>query len=236
MPTQRRLLVWLVAIISCAAFTAALRATLRGERSGALWLVAIVSVPALWAQWRGRWRETAAAIGILLAGPAVSVCLALTLRSWLPDDSPLLSLPGVFRELAYSPVFYLPVAFGVSWSLLGLRFRPPQASSRGDRWSFAPILVWALCANRGTEFYFLSGRFDYAHRELQQQLLGLGSWVLVISLALTLATTIPTLLQDRRSHRVPSLGLTALIPVLVALVDWVFFTAVLRIAWRIQSP
>ncbi len=148
----------------------------------------------------------------------------------MPRDHELLSLAGVLVELSYSPVFYVPVAFGIFWSLLGLRVRPPRPPSRSDRWASAPLLVWALFADRGAEFYFTAGHFDYASRGLQLQILWVASWVLLISLLLTLATTIPTLLHDRRSHQRLGLELVALVPVLVVLVDWIFFCPVLSTA------
>ncbi len=235
MTRQQRLLRWLFAALASAALTAAIRASLRGERSGALWLAALVAALLLTAQWTG-WIRTARATGIVLAGPAVSVSLALALRTWVPDDSALLSFPGVLRELAHSPVFYVPLAFGVSWSLLGLRVRPPGAPSRGDRWRSTPLLVWALLASRANDFYFSSGHMDYASRGFQIQILWVASWVLLISLFSTLATTLPTWLRERRSHRPAHLALVTVLPVLLVCIDWIFFCTVLSVAWLKQSP
>lgn len=230
-PRRRRLLVWLVAILATAATTGTIRALLRDESAGYLALAALASYLALYAVSKpGRWGPLARALGCVLSGPAVSAAAVLALRSWVPSRGPLLSIPGVLRELASSPVFYVPLAFTISWSLLGLRLRHPPRRRLRDRWSYAPLLVWSFFASWHLGFYFDSG-MHYMPPAAQADVLWLGTWVLLISLLATLGAALPTLLQDRRRAEGLRLELLALLPVLLVLVDWGLFLSIFTTIW-----
>ena len=235
MRRRRRRLAWLVTVVVLALATAATRAWLRGEDAGILWLAALASSLALYGVWRpASWSSLARGLGLILSGPAVSWFTVMALRTWVPSDGPFLSAYGVLRELAHSPAFYLPLAFTVSWSLLGLRVRRPPAGRLRDRWSYAPFLVWSLFASRDLIFYFDSGLNDMPPAA-QADILWLAGWVLLTSLLTTLAATVPTLLQDRGRGEHLRLELAALLPVWVVLVDWGLLLTIFTKIWLLPA-
>ncbi len=128
----------------------------------------------------------------------MAAAASAALRAWLPRGGGILSIPGVLVELADSPVFYLSLAFAVSWSLLGLRVRAPGPRARSDRWSSLPLLVWSLLGNR--------------HQESSSSASGFHDF--------PPSATLPTFIQDRTNRQGITIHLLALLPVAVVLVDW----------------
>ena len=54
-------------------------------------------------------------------------------------------------------------------------------------------------------------------------------------LLVTVAATLPTLIQDRQSRRGITIDLLALLPVVVVMVDWTMFASILTTYWLRQA-
>lgn len=218
---RRRIESWVLAIALAIGFTGCTRSLLRAERLWLVWLAVwiVLALMTLVRLERLRVSSIGRAALVLTSGPLTAIGVVALLRS-LPDPERFGSLLGVVRELAYSPVFVLPLGFAVSWSVLAVLVREAATPAGRLGWGAAPLMVWALAASRHLHFYVFGWSLHHTPAAVQWEIVWAGGWVAACSLAATVVASLPVLATRDRRKTMLRLETPAVFAVAGVVVEW----------------